>query len=126
VEFKLRDIVEGFDEKNADAVFLDLPNPQDYILQSKEALKPGGFLGSILPTTNQVSLLLIALRRANFAFIEVCEIILRYYKAVADRLRPTDRMVAHTGYLIFARSAVNDLKDFEPSGAREPDDTAET
>jgi len=111
VEFKLRDISEGFDERNVDAVFLDLPNPQDYVLQAKEAIKPGGYLGSILPTTNQVSTLLIALRRSNFAFIEVCEILLRYYKAVADRLRPTDRMIAHTGYLIFSRSMVIDLSN---------------
>jgi tRNA (adenine57-N1/adenine58-N1)-methyltransferase len=113
VDFKLRDIAEGFDEKNVDAVFLDLPNPQDYIRQAKEALKPGGYLGSILPTTNQVSLLLIELYRANFAFIEVCEIILRYYKTYADRLRPTDRMVAHTGYLIFARSVVDEAVAFD-------------
>jgi tRNA (adenine57-N1/adenine58-N1)-methyltransferase len=111
VEFKLRDISEGFDERNVDAVFLDLPNPQDYVLQAKEAIKPGGYLGSILPTTNQVSTLLIALRRSNFAFIEVCEILLRYYKAVADRLRPTDRMIAHTGYLIFSRSMVIDISN---------------
>jgi tRNA (adenine57-N1/adenine58-N1)-methyltransferase catalytic subunit len=119
VEFKLRDISEGFDERNVDAVFLDLSNPQDYILQAKEALKPGGYLGSILPTTNQVSTLLIALRRSNFAFIEVCEILLRYYKAVADRLRPTDRMVAHTGYLVFSRSIVTDLLSFDISGHSE-------
>jgi tRNA (adenine57-N1/adenine58-N1)-methyltransferase len=112
VDFKLRDIVEGFDERNIDAVFLDLPNPQDYLLQAREALKPGGFLGSILPTTNQVSTLLIALRRANFAFVEVCEIIIRNYKAVPDRLRPTDRMIAHTGYLIFARSVTEEITNF--------------
>ena len=111
VEFKLRDISEGFDERNVDALFLDLPNPQDYVLQAKEAIKPGGYLGSILPTTNQVSTFLIALRRSNFAFIEVCEILLRYYKAVADRLRPTDRMIAHTGYLIFSRSMVTEISN---------------
>jgi tRNA (adenine57-N1/adenine58-N1)-methyltransferase len=109
VEFKLRDVAEGFDERNVDAVFLDLPSPQDFTNQAKEALKPGGYFGSILPTTNQVSTLLIALRRSNFGFIEVCEIMLRYYKAVADRLRPTDRMVAHTGYLIFSRSVLADI-----------------
>ncbi len=126
VEFKLRDIAEGINERNVDAVFLDLPNPQDYILQAKEALKPGGYLGSILPTTNQVSTLLIALRRANFAFIEVCEILLRYYKAVADRLRPTDRMVAHTGYLIFSRSVVADVVGFnEPERSKEIDSPVE-
>ena len=116
VDFKLRDIAEGFDERNADAVYLDLPNPQDYIQQAKHALKPGGYLGSILPTTNQVSTLLIALRRSNFAFIEVCEILLRYYKPIADRLRPTDRMVAHTGYLIFSRSVVADVSGLESLG----------
>lgn len=113
VDFKLRDIAEGFDETNVDAIFLDLPNPQDYIHQAKLALKPGGYLGSILPTTNQVSTLLIELRRSKFAFIEVCEIILRYYKAFPDRLRPTDRMVAHTGYLVFSRSVVAEAADIE-------------
>jgi tRNA (adenine57-N1/adenine58-N1)-methyltransferase catalytic subunit len=121
VQFKLRDIAEGFDEKNVDALFLDLPNPQDYIAQARGALKPGGYFGSILPTTNQVSTLLIALRRDNFAFIEVCEILLRYYKAVPDRLRPTDRMVAHTGYLIFARSVFADAVETDGTSPSEMD-----
>jgi tRNA (adenine57-N1/adenine58-N1)-methyltransferase catalytic subunit len=46
---------------------------------------------------------LVALNRENFAFIDVCETLLRYYKPVADRLRPADRMIAHTGFLVFAR-----------------------
>ncbi len=127
VNFKLGDIADGINETNVDAVFLDLPNPQDYMVQVKGALKPGGFFGSILPTTNQVALLLIALRRANFAFIEVCEVLLRYYKAFADRLRPTDRMVAHTGYLIFGRSVVEELSGFEsPDSYRETASPAES
>jgi tRNA (adenine57-N1/adenine58-N1)-methyltransferase len=103
VIFKLRDIAEGFDEQDVDALFLDLPNPEDYLAQARAALKNGGFFGCILPTTNQVTLLVAALERHTFAFIEVCETLLRFYKPVAERLRPTDRMVAHTGYLIFAR-----------------------
>ena len=103
VQLKLRDIGDGFDETEVDALFLDLVNPYDYIPQVRKALKPGGFFGCILPTTNQVSRLLPELHRDNFAFIDICEIMLRYYKAVPQRLRPTDRMVAHTGYLVFAR-----------------------
>lgn len=103
VTFKLRNIAEGFDEQGADALFLDLPNPYDFIDQVRSALKPGGFFGTILPTTNQVTRLLSALQRGNFVFIEVCEIMLRYYQAIPEKLRPTDRMVAHTGYLIFGR-----------------------
>ena len=106
VNFKLGNIADGFAETNVDALFLDLPNPHDYILKVKEALKMGGFFGCILPTTNQVSVLLRELNRSQFAFIEVCEIIMRYFKPEPDRLRPTDRMVAHTGYLIFARPVI--------------------
>jgi tRNA (adenine57-N1/adenine58-N1)-methyltransferase catalytic subunit len=103
VEFKLRDIQEGFDETDADAFFLDVPNPYDYIAQVRAALKPGGYFGCIVPTVNQAEILLRALRRQRFAFIEMCEVMLRYYKPEPDRLRPTDRMVAHTGFLVFGR-----------------------
>jgi tRNA (adenine57-N1/adenine58-N1)-methyltransferase len=103
VDFKLRDIQEGFDETDVDSLFLDLPNPHDYIPQVRAALKPGGFMCSLLPTFNQVEQLLYSLRRNKFAFIEVCEILLRYYKPEPERIRPTDRMVAHTGFLIFGR-----------------------
>lgn len=103
VDFKLRDIARGLDETDADSFFLDVPNPYDYTAQVRDALKPGGFLCSLVPTFNQVEKTLLALRQNNFAFVEVCEILLRYYQAEPSRLRPTDRMVAHTGFLIFAR-----------------------
>jgi tRNA (adenine57-N1/adenine58-N1)-methyltransferase len=103
VDFKLRDIADGFDETEVDSFFLDVANPWDYVPQVRAALKPGGFFCGLVPTFNQVERLLTVLRRKHFAFLEVCEILLRYYKPEPTRLRPTDRMVAHTGYLIFAR-----------------------
>ncbi|HSK87701.1 MAG TPA: tRNA (adenine-N1)-methyltransferase [Anaerolineales bacterium] len=103
VDFKLRDIQEGFDETDADAFFLDVPNAYDYTSQVRTALKPGGFLCCLIPTFNQVEKTLQALRQNRFAFVEVCELLLRYYKPEPSRLRPTDRMVAHTGFLVFAR-----------------------
>ncbi|HEY73253.1 MAG: tRNA (adenine-N1)-methyltransferase [Chloroflexi bacterium] len=106
VEFKLRDISAGFDECGADALFLDVRNPWDYLAQSHAALSGGGFFGCILPTTNQVSQLIGALEESSFGMIEVEELLLRQYKAIPARLRPMDRMVAHTGYLIFARALI--------------------
>ncbi len=108
VNFKLGDIQDGFSETNVDAFFLDVQNPYDYIEQVRAALKPGGFFGCLVPTTNQVSRLLVALRVNKFAFVDVVEVLLRYYKPEPERLRPTDRMVAHTGYLVFGRPMISD------------------
>lgn len=106
VELKLQDLGQGADERDVDAVFLDLPNPDAYIHIVRQVIKPGAPFGCILPTTNQVTRLLPVLRRHGFAFVDVCEILLRYYKVDGERFRPVDRMVAHTGYLIFARAMV--------------------
>lgn len=113
VSFKLRDIAEGFDERGLRAAYLDLPNPEDYLDQVHAALQPGGFFGCILPTTNQVSALLAALKREGFGLAEVSEMLHRYYNPEAGRLRPADTMTAHTGYLIFARrlSGPNEKKE---------------
>nr|MBC7245901.1 tRNA (adenine-N1)-methyltransferase [Chloroflexota bacterium] len=103
VELKQRDIATGFGEQGVDAVFLDVRTPWLYLQAARDALAEGGFFGAIVPTTNQVSELIAALESNLFSDIEVSEILLRSYKPVAARLRPMDRMVAHTGYLIFAR-----------------------
>ncbi len=105
VELKHGDIEDGFAEQGVRSVFLDLPHAHRYLRQTREALADGGTLGAILPTANQVSRLLSELERESFALPDVCEIMLRFYKANPQRLRPTDRMVAHTGYLGFARAA---------------------
>ena len=64
------------------------------------------YAGIISIEWNQVSRLIGALEETDFGLIEVEEIMLRPYKVVPARLRPMDRMVAHTGYLIFARALI--------------------
>ena len=125
VELKSGDILDGFEERDMDAIFLDIPNPYDYIPQVKASLKLGGFFGTILPTTNQVGGMLAALHMNDFAFIEVCEVLLRFYKPDYERLRPTDRMVAHTGYLVFARSVMERPDEDRKKETEELEDGAE-
>jgi tRNA (adenine57-N1/adenine58-N1)-methyltransferase len=103
VEFLHQDLADGLPGPPVDSLFLDLPKPHEYLPQVERALRGGGVLGAILPTTNQVSDFLRGLRVYAFRLMDVAEISLRFYKVIPDRLRPVDRMVAHTGYLVFAR-----------------------
>jgi tRNA (adenine57-N1/adenine58-N1)-methyltransferase len=112
----VRDAAEGFDQTDVDALFYDMREPWEVLEQAHAALKGSGFFGAILPTTNQVAHLLHDLPRCGFAGIEVEELILRPYKAVPARLRPMDRMVAHTGYLVFARKILGEPDGERPAG----------
>jgi tRNA (adenine57-N1/adenine58-N1)-methyltransferase len=121
VDLHNKDIAEGFAAENADALFLDVRTPWDYLDQAAAALRPGATLGFLLPTADQVSRLLLGLEQGQFAETEVCELLLRHWKPVADRLRPEDKMTAHTGFLIFCRRQSRSA-DFEsrcPLGTRE-------
>lgn len=114
VLFKLREVEEAFDEEEeVDALFLDLRNPERLLFPAYRALKPGHPLGILVPTTNQVTSVLKGLKDLPFADIEVLEILLRPYKLNPERFRPEDLMVAHTGYLIFAKKVIikDDHKD---------------
>ncbi len=109
------DIEQGFGIEKADALFLDVRTPWEYLEHIPGALIPGAPVGFLLPTVNQVSSLLSAMQEGPFGSVEVLEIIVRRYKPVPERLRPEDRMVAHTGYLIFARLGAPGQDDTEPA-----------
>jgi tRNA (adenine57-N1/adenine58-N1)-methyltransferase len=101
VELRNEDVAD-FGGTDFDAAFVDLREPWLYVERIRGLVKSGAVTGFIVPTANQVSELLQTLRQ-GFGDIEVLEILLRRYKTVAARVRPEDRMVGHTGYLIFAR-----------------------
>jgi tRNA (adenine57-N1/adenine58-N1)-methyltransferase catalytic subunit len=105
VDLRLADISDH-EASELDAAFIDVREPWLIIEKVWSFLKASGSLGIIVPTTNQVSESLRALHPL-FGDVEVLEILLRKYKTVADRLRPDDRMVAHTGYLIFGRKVTS-------------------
>lgn len=121
VELYHQDIQDGFKIRNADALFLDVREPWLYLEQVGDAVKAGATIGFLLPTINQVSQLLFALEDKAFGAVEVEEILLRQWKTVPDRVRPKDRMAAHTGFLVFCRQqkAITSIAAQQNLGTRE-------
>jgi tRNA (adenine57-N1/adenine58-N1)-methyltransferase len=97
------DIIGGFHEREVDALFLDVREPWVFLDHVWATLKGSGFFGALVPTTNQVSALLEGLERRPFGDLSVEEVLVRPYKPVPARLRPEDRMIAHSAFLVFAR-----------------------
>jgi tRNA (adenine57-N1/adenine58-N1)-methyltransferase len=108
VDIKLRDIEQGFEEHEVDALFLDVPQPWDYLKRCWEALRGGGRIGIVSPTASQVMEVLRGLHALPFLGISVWESLFREYKTNPLTFRPLDRMVAHTTYMIFARKVFAD------------------
>ena len=102
------DITGGFHERDVDALFLDVREPWVFLDHAWAALKGSGFFGALVPTTNQVSALLEGLEDLPFGDISVEEVLVRPYKPVPARLRPEDRMIAHSAFLVFARKIAAD------------------
>lgn len=122
VTMHCQDISEGFGQiTGADALFLDVRTPWEYLTFIPKAVCSGASLSFFVPTTNQVNELLLGLDNGPFDNIEICEILVRQWKPVIDRIRPEDRMIAHTGFLIFARHQEHSpfWKKYKTLGTRE-------
>ena len=102
VEFNVRHLSQGFEETDVDAVFLDLPDPWNYLLQVRSALALGRRMGALLPTFNQIEKFLRALEENYFVDIEVLEIFLRKLRIDPDRIRP----VSYTHLDVYKRQSL--------------------
>ena len=101
---KLGDVYEGIEQDGLDRIVFDLPEPWHAVPHVSEALAPGGILLSFLPTVLQVHDLADALRKQRtFEMIETMEVLMRPWEVGGRSVRPSHRMVAHTGFITTAR-----------------------
>ncbi|MGQ9470007.1 MAG: tRNA (adenine-N1)-methyltransferase [Nitrososphaerales archaeon] len=108
VTIKQANAKRGFDERNVDAVIIDIGDPWELVRVAWEALKGGGIIASISPTMNQVEKFVAELIDAGFVSIESLELLLRSLEARTGMTRPSMRMIGHTAYLTFARKILID------------------
>jgi tRNA (adenine57-N1/adenine58-N1)-methyltransferase len=82
-----------------------MPDPWEALPSVRKALKPSAPLVVFVPTANQVIKLLDAVSRlGGFVVQEVSEVIKREWEARTDALRPSVRMIGHTGIIVLLRS----------------------
>jgi len=105
VELKKGDLTQGIEEKNVDAVILDLATPWLVVPHAYKALKGSGVFVSFSPTIDQVVKTTEALLDNGFAGVETIESLLRGMQIERGRTRPETLMTGHTGYITFARKA---------------------
>ncbi len=106
VELKNKDITQGIDEKEIDAVVLDMATPWMVASHAYSTLKGSGALVSFSPTIDQVVKTVEALEENGFVEIETIECLMRRMQIERGKTRPETLMTGHTGYITFARKAL--------------------
>ena len=101
VQINKAELTETTEAIRADAIFLDLPNPEQLISWAEKSLKVGGFMMIYVPTSNQVEKSLNSLE--DWKQIEIVEVIQREWQARTGALRPKSSMIGHTGFIVSAR-----------------------
>jgi tRNA (adenine57-N1/adenine58-N1)-methyltransferase catalytic subunit len=116
LSLKRGDAYFGFEEKEMDRILLDLPEPWQAAPWAKVALRPGGIIFAFCPNVSQVQRFFDCLRDLRgFGMLEMFELLQRGWTVRGRSLRPSHRMVAHSGFLCFARRLAED-ELFEPEG----------
>ncbi len=106
VAMRLQDVTAGIEERDLDAVILDIPTPWAAVAHAWAALKVGGYLCSYSPLISQVEQTVKEIRGLLFIECRTLENIQREM-VVSDRgTRPSFDMLGHTGYLTFARKVL--------------------
>jgi len=103
VILKLGDLRTDVEERDIDAMFLDLAAPWEVVPMAKQVLKPGAPLVAFVPSCEQIKKFVLAAREGGFGFIDVSEVLVRGYEVNEQRTRPSSRMIAHTGFIITGR-----------------------
>jgi tRNA (adenine57-N1/adenine58-N1)-methyltransferase len=106
VDIKNKDVTQGIDEKEVDAVILDMATPWLVIPNARQALKGSGALVSFSPTIDQVVKTVEALKENGFVDVGTIECLMRGMQIERGKTRPETLMTAHTGYITHARKAL--------------------
>ena len=88
-------------EDSIDAIITDVPEPWDFFINNN--IENNINWVSYLPSISQVMRFNEILKENNFQDIEVKEVILRDWIVDEKVVRPSNKLVSHTGFLVSAK-----------------------
>ena len=98
------DLQEQKFHEQFDRVVLDMLAPWECVSKAAEALRPGGVFLAYVATTTQLSATAEAIKAdGSFTEPESSETIVRGWHHEGLAVRPQQRMIGHTGFLIWSR-----------------------
>lgn len=100
---KQGDITEDIEEKDVDAFILDIPEPWEAVRTAENSLKKGGFFASYVPSVNQMEKIVKKLKDENYIDVKSFENLERDMVVKKKGVRPSYKMLGHTGYVVIAR-----------------------
>jgi len=105
INLKNSDITKGIKEKDIDLITFDMQYPEKAIKHAFKALKPGGWLVVYSMHVEEVKKVVNELKKYDFINVKILENIQREWQSVKQFTRPKTYMLAHTGFLTFARKS---------------------
>ncbi|MDD2626901.1 MAG: tRNA (adenine-N1)-methyltransferase [Candidatus Methanomethylophilus sp.] len=101
--YQIGDAREAAVDLTADALTMDMPDPENALDNLGPHLRNGGRLCAYVPNANQLENVVLALRDKGYADVHSWEILERGMEVHPGGVRPSFEMLGHTGYLTFAR-----------------------
>ena len=110
IDLRIGGVEEGLREHRPDRVILDVPEPWHAVPLAAGQLAPGGIFCCYLPTVPQVQEVRKAIADAgSFLDVMTFEMMMREWAVDGRSVRPSHRMIGHTGFITVARK-------LEPAG----------
>ncbi|MDP3983843.1 MAG: tRNA (adenine-N1)-methyltransferase [Acidimicrobiia bacterium] len=103
LDLRIGEVEDVIAEVAAERIVLDLPEPWHAAKVASVSQPAGGVLCAYLPTVPQLQTMVEAMEEGGYAEIEVFETLHRTWNISGRSVRPSHRMVGHTGFLVVGR-----------------------
>lgn len=104
LDLRIGAVEDGIVDLHPDRVILDLPEPWHSLPATAANLTPGGIFCCYLPTVPQVQTVREAIDESGtFLDVMTFEMMMREWAVEGRSVRPSHRMIGHTGFITVAR-----------------------